>query len=81
MLARQISAVARAFEIQADPSQLQVVGIAVAQDADSNVRPFWSAALGYEDFGTLIQSTATDATRTCRSRHSRSQGRAAVACT
>ena len=52
-LARQISAVARAFEIEADPSQLQVVGIAVAQDADSNVRPFWSAALGYEDFGDV----------------------------
>ena len=52
-LARQISAVARTFELESDPSELQVVGIAVAQDAGSDARPFWSAALGYEDFGDV----------------------------
>ena len=28
-----------------------MVGIAVAQDARADVRPFWSAALGYEHLG------------------------------
>jgi 4a-hydroxytetrahydrobiopterin dehydratase len=52
-LARRISAVARAFQLESDPSELQVVGIAVAQDASADVRPFWSAALGYEDVGEV----------------------------
>ena len=52
-LARQISAVARTLQLEPDPSELQVVGIAVAQDAGKDVRPFWSAALGYEDFGDV----------------------------
>ncbi len=51
-LARRISAVARTLKLESDPSQLQVVGIAVAQDAGSDVRPFWAAALGYRDLGT-----------------------------
>jgi len=50
-LARQISAVAQEHGLSADPSQVQVVGIAVAQGAGIDVRPFWSAALGYEDLG------------------------------
>jgi len=52
-LARQISAAARTFGLESDPSELQVVGIAVAQDASADVRPFWSAALGYDDLGEV----------------------------
>jgi len=50
-LARRISGVAREFGLESDPSQLQVVGIAVAQGAGADVRPFWAAAFGYEDLG------------------------------
>jgi 4a-hydroxytetrahydrobiopterin dehydratase len=39
-LARRISAEARALQLEPDPSQVQVVGIAVAQDAHSDVAPF-----------------------------------------
>jgi 4a-hydroxytetrahydrobiopterin dehydratase len=51
-LARRISTAARKLGIQADPTQVQVVGIAVAQDADSDVGPFWAAALGYRSLGS-----------------------------
>jgi 4a-hydroxytetrahydrobiopterin dehydratase len=51
-LARQISARARKLRIEPDPSQVQVVGIAVAQDADSDVSSFWAAALGYRSLGS-----------------------------
>ena len=50
-LARLISAAARELDLVSDPSQLQVVGIAVAQGAGVDVRPFWAAALGYQDLG------------------------------
>lgn len=50
-LARRISAAARTQRIEADPTQVQVVGIAVAQDAGSDVGPFWAAALGYRSLG------------------------------
>jgi 4a-hydroxytetrahydrobiopterin dehydratase len=50
-LARRISAEARRMGIEADPSQVQVVGIAAAQDAGSDVGPFWAAALGYRSLG------------------------------
>jgi len=50
-LARRISDAARELGLEADPSQVQVVGIAVAQDSAADVRPFWTAALGYEDLG------------------------------
>ncbi len=50
-LARRVSVVARDLGHEPDPSQLQVVGIAVAQDAGADVRPFWAAAFGYEDLG------------------------------
>ena len=50
-LARRISAVASDLGLVADPSQVQVVGIAVAQDTDADVRPFWAAALGYDPLG------------------------------
>ena len=39
------------LRIEPDPSQVQVVGIAVAQDAGSDVGPFWAAALGYRSLG------------------------------
>lgn len=50
-LARQISAAARDLGLRPDPSQVQTVGIAVAQGSGVDVRPFWAAALGYNDLG------------------------------
>jgi 4a-hydroxytetrahydrobiopterin dehydratase len=50
-LAGRISEAARSLGVEADPSQLQVVGIAVAQDTNADVRPFWAAAFGYENLG------------------------------
>jgi pterin-4a-carbinolamine dehydratase len=50
-LALQISAVARELGLQPDPSQVQTVGIAVAQGAGVDVRPFWAAAFGYNHLG------------------------------
>lgn len=50
-LARQISGEARKLGIAPDPSQVQVVAIAVAQDAGCDVGPFWAAALGYRSLG------------------------------
>lgn len=50
-LARRISAAALELELEPDPSQLQSVGIAVAQDAGVDVRPFWAAAFGYRHLG------------------------------
>jgi pterin-4a-carbinolamine dehydratase len=50
-LARRISAEARTSAVEPDPSQVQVVGIAVAQAAGVDVAPFWAAALGYQSLG------------------------------
>ena len=50
-LARGISAAAAALGLRPDPSQVQVVAIAVAQDEGSDVAPFWAAALGYRSLG------------------------------
>ena len=50
-VARRISAMARELGLEPDPSQVQVVGIAVAQDRGADVRPFWVAAFGYENLG------------------------------
>ena len=50
-LARRISSEARRLQVEADPSQVQVIGIAVAQDAGSDVAPFWAAVLGYRSLG------------------------------
>ena len=50
-LARAISGAARRLGIEADPSQVQVVGIAVAQPPGQDVAPFWAAALGYQRLG------------------------------
>jgi pterin-4a-carbinolamine dehydratase len=49
--AQQVSAAAAEVGLEADPSQVQTVGIAVAQDNGVDVRPFWAAAFGYEDLG------------------------------
>ena len=50
-LARGISEAAWKAGLKADPSQVQVVGIAVAQDEGIDVGPFWAAALGYRHLG------------------------------
>lgn len=50
-LAQRISIVAGELGLEPDSSQLQCVGIAVAQAADVDVRPFWSAAFGYKYLG------------------------------
>jgi pterin-4a-carbinolamine dehydratase len=50
-LARRVSGAAGELGLEPDPSQVQCVGIAVAQDADMDVRPFWTAAFGYKDLG------------------------------
>ena len=47
-LARRVSEVARELHLAADPSRVQSVGIAVAQDAGADARPFFAAALGYD---------------------------------
>lgn len=52
-LARRISAAARELGLEPDPSQVQAVGIAVAQDTGVDVRPFWAAALGYQYLGEV----------------------------
>lgn len=50
-LARRVSAAARELGLESEPSQVQSVGIAVAQDAGADVRPFWAAAFGYKHLG------------------------------
>ena len=50
-LARQISAAARALNLPADPSAVQVVEFAINTLVASDVRPFWRAVLGYEERG------------------------------
>lgn len=50
-LARRISQAAHDLGLEADPSRVQTVGIAVAQDAGVDVRPFFAAAFGYENLG------------------------------
>lgn len=52
-LARRISAAARELGLEPDPSPVQAVGIAVAQDTGVDVRPFWAAALGYQYLGEV----------------------------
>ncbi len=49
--ARRASMVAQGLGLKPDPSRVQAVGIAVAQDAEADVRPFWAAAFGYENLG------------------------------
>jgi 4a-hydroxytetrahydrobiopterin dehydratase len=49
--ARSVSAAAKDLGLEPDPSQVQAVGIAVAQDAGADVRPFFAAAFGYRHLG------------------------------
>lgn len=49
--AAAVSAAAADARLDADPSRAQAVGIYVAQHSDVDVRPFFLAALGYEEFG------------------------------
>ncbi|MEJ3404832.1 4a-hydroxytetrahydrobiopterin dehydratase [Rathayibacter sp. YIM 133350] len=46
-LARRISAAARELGLVADPSELQVVQVAIASVPDAEVLPFWQSVLGY----------------------------------
>jgi len=50
-LAAAVSRAARRLDLEPDPSVLTVLGIAVVQSPDAHVRPFWTAALGYEPLG------------------------------
>jgi 4a-hydroxytetrahydrobiopterin dehydratase len=50
-LAAQVSAAAHRMRLESDPAALVVVGIAVAQDAGVDTRPFWEAAFGYQRTG------------------------------
>jgi 4a-hydroxytetrahydrobiopterin dehydratase len=59
-LARSVTAAAREMGLEPDPSRVQVVGIAVAQDADADVRPFFAAAFGYDH---LLEADAIDPNR------------------
>jgi hypothetical protein len=49
--AAAVSAAARELGLLADPSLAQSIGIYVAQHSEADVRPFFTAALGYEAFG------------------------------
>ena len=51
VLAAAVSEAAHELGLESDPSMLVVVGIAVAQDADVDTRPFWEGALGYTRIG------------------------------
>jgi hypothetical protein len=52
-LAQRVSLAARELGLEADPSQLQVVGIAVAHEAGKDIRPFWTAAFAYRYLGDV----------------------------
>lgn len=49
--AAAVSEAAAELRLTPDPSLAQSVGIYVAQHSEADVRPFFTAALGYEDFG------------------------------
>jgi hypothetical protein len=49
--AAAVSRAADELDLTADPSRVQSIGIYVAQHSQADVRPFFTAALGYEDFG------------------------------
>lgn len=50
-LARRISAVAREFGAESDPSQVQTLQMAIASKPDDDVRPFWRELFGYAELG------------------------------
>ena len=75
-LARQISAEARKLGIEPDPSQVQVVGIAVT-GCKQRRRSVLGRSPGYRSLGPKeTSSIGTDVTRTCRSRASARPSRA-----
>lgn len=49
--AAAVSRAAADLSLIPDPSRAQTVGIYVAQHSEADVRPFFLAALGYEEFG------------------------------
>ncbi|HWT33179.1 MAG TPA: VOC family protein [Microbacterium sp.] len=49
-LAQRISQIARSAGLVPDPSVMQAMQLAVAHARDVDVRPFFEAAFGYEDF-------------------------------
>ena len=49
--AATVSQAAAELSLTADPSRVQSIGIYVAQHSEADVRPFFAAALGYQDFG------------------------------
>lgn len=49
--AAAVSRAASELHLTADPSRIQSIGIYVAQHSQADVRPFFAAAFGYEDFG------------------------------
>jgi 4a-hydroxytetrahydrobiopterin dehydratase len=49
--AAAVSKAAAELDMTADPSLVQSIGIYVAQHSHADVRPFFTAALGYEAFG------------------------------
>jgi 4a-hydroxytetrahydrobiopterin dehydratase len=51
--AAEVSAAAETLELSADPSLVQTVDLAVAQQSGTDTRPFWTAALGYEVSGDV----------------------------
>lgn len=50
--AAAVTEAAAELELIPDPDRAQSIGIYVAQHSDADVRPFFTAALGYEPFGT-----------------------------
>ncbi|MFE6254544.1 VOC family protein [Agromyces sp. NPDC057865] len=50
-LARRISAVARHFGTESDPSHVQTIQMAIASKPDDDVRPFWRELFGYAELG------------------------------
>ncbi|GAA2982756.1 4a-hydroxytetrahydrobiopterin dehydratase [Microbacterium terrae] len=49
--AASVSRTAAELRLAADPARAQAIGIYVAQHSGADVRPFFTAALGYDDFG------------------------------
>jgi len=51
VFAAAVSQAAAERGLTADPSRAQAIGIYVAQHSEADVRPFFTAALGYDPFG------------------------------
>ncbi|HYP73736.1 MAG TPA: VOC family protein [Microbacterium sp.] len=57
LIAQRVTAAAAELALVPDPAVLKVVNVNVARHPDVDVRPFWNAALGYDD---LWESDAVD---------------------